>query len=138
MNEPSMSRDNFWDARFCETADQGFGLQIPIKSFVGTFQSRFQRIDIVDFEYFGRALILYGSVMCTEKDESAYHEMIAHVPLCRHPAPRRVLVIGGGDGGTVREVLRHRDVERVVVCEIDEMVVSLCREHLPSLASSFR
>jgi spermidine synthase len=82
-------------------------------------------------------LVIDGITMLTEYDEFAYHEMIAHVALLSHPHPRRILVIGGGDGGTVREVLKHQEVESVHVCEIDEEVVRVCREHLPSLASSF-
>jgi spermidine synthase len=75
--------------------------------------------------------------MLTEFDEFAYHEMIAHVPLAVHSCPESVLVIGGGDGGTVREVLKHPDVKQVDVCEIDEDVIKVCRQYLPSLASSF-
>jgi spermidine synthase len=81
-------------------------------------------------------LVIDGVTMLTEFDEFAYHEMISHVPLLVHPRPSRVLVIGGGDGGVVREVLKHREVESVHLCEIDEEVVNVCREYLPSQASS--
>ncbi|MFO7654687.1 MAG: polyamine aminopropyltransferase [Candidatus Krumholzibacteriia bacterium] len=93
-------------------------------------RSEFQRVDVVETAGHGRMLLNDGLVMVTERDEFAYHEMIAHVPLCVHPDPRRVLVIGGGDGGTVREVLRHPSVEHVRLVEIDAMVVDACREHL--------
>ena len=69
--------------------------------------------------------------MVTERDEFAYHDMIAHVPLFVHPKPKNVLVIGGGDGGTAREVLRHSSVEKCTMVEIDGMVVEACREHIP-------
>jgi spermidine synthase len=72
-------------------------------------------------------LVLDGFIMLTEKDEFIYHEMIAHVPLFTHPNPVRVLVIGGGDGGVVREVLKHKSVERVELVEIDEEVVNAAR-----------
>jgi spermidine synthase len=74
--------------------------------------------------------------MLSERDEFIYHEMIAHVPLFVHPRPERVLVIGGGDGGTAREVLRHPGVRACRMVEIDEMVVNACREHIPLTASS--
>ena len=80
-------------------------------------------------------LVLDGMVMLTEADEFVYHEMIAHVPLAVHPAPREVLVIGGGDGGTVREVLKHRSVTRVVLAEIDERVVEASRLFLPTVSA---
>ena len=85
----------------------------------------------------GRILAIDGITMLTEWDEAAYHEMIAHVPLLVHPKPSRILIVGGGDGGTVREVLKHPEVERVRVCEIDEEVVHVCRKYLPNLASAF-
>lgn len=96
--------------------------------------SPFQVIDIVETAYFGRMLLLDGLVMTTERDEFVYHEMIAHLPMLCHPQPRRVLVIGGGDGGTVREVLRHASVEHITLCEIDGAVVDACRSFLPSIA----
>lgn len=97
-------------------------------------QSEFQRIEVFDTRGHGRLLMLDGMVMLTELDEFVYHELISHIPLCIHPDPRRVLVVGGGDGGTVREVLRHRGVERVVLCEIDERVTRVCQQHIPAVA----
>jgi spermidine synthase len=98
--------------------------------------SPFQSIDIVETDAYGRMLLLDGLVMTTERDEFIYHEMISHIPLLAHPNPKQVLVIGGGDGGTVREVLRHSSVERVVLCEIDTLVVDACIEHLPTIAGA--
>lgn len=97
-------------------------------------KSGFQTVAIVQTAAHGRLLLNDGLFMLSERDEFVYHEMIAHVPLLAHPAPRRVLVIGGGDGGTVRECLRHPLVENVRLVEIDAMVVDACREHLPSCA----
>ena len=73
-------------------------------------------------------------MMLTEGDEWHYHEMIAHIPMMQHPNPETVLVIGGGDGGTVREVLKHKTVKKVVLCEIDGMVIDACKKYLPTVA----
>lgn len=97
-------------------------------------RSDFQEIVVAESREYGRMLLLDGVIQTTLRDEFIYHEMIAHVPLYTHPNPERVLVIGGGDGGTVREVLRHREVKRVELVEIDGRVVDLSREYLPELA----
>lgn len=97
-------------------------------------QSPYQKIEVYDTRGHGRLLLLDGMVMLTELDEFVYHELISHIPLCIHPDPRRVLVVGGGDGGTVREVLRHPGVERVVLCEIDERVTRVCQRWIPAVA----
>ena len=89
-----------------------------------------QEIAVLESEKLGRMLVIDGITMLTEYDEFAYHEMITHVPLLVHPKPARILVIGGGDGGTVREALKHPDVETVHVCELDEEVVNVCRRFL--------
>ena len=99
-------------------------------------RSEYQKIDIGETEGFGRMLFNDGVAMLSERDEFVYHEMISHVPLFVHPAARRVLVIGGGDGGTVREVLRHPEVSHCRLVEIDSMVVDSCKEHLPQTASA--
>lgn len=97
-------------------------------------RSAFQHIDVYDTPSFGRVLVLDGLIQTTEQDEFVYHEMLVHVPLVSLAAPRRVLVIGGGDGGTLRRVLEHPSVERAVMVEIDPRVTAVCREHLPSIA----
>ena len=100
-------------------------------------RSAFQRVDVVETGGHGRMLLNDGVIMLSERDEFVYHEMIAHVPLFVHPAPRRVLIIGGGDGGAAREVLRHGTTERVVLVEIDALVVDACRRYLPTVAAAF-
>lgn len=99
-------------------------------------KSTYQQIDVVRTVNHGTVLINDGIIMLTERDEFIYHEMIAHVPLFVHPSAKHVLVIGGGDGGTVREVLKHDSVERVVMVEIDEVVVAACRQNLPSVSQA--
>ncbi|MBI3141912.1 MAG: polyamine aminopropyltransferase [Bacteroidetes bacterium] len=100
-------------------------------------QSPYQKVQILQTYAYGKALTIDGMFMTTEHDEFVYHEMIAHVPVMAHGAVRRVLVIGGGDGGTVRELLRHKNIEKVTMVEIDEAVVRACRQHLPFIAASF-
>ena len=95
-------------------------------------QSPFQSVDVVETEEFGRALALDDAWMTSERDEAHYHEMIAHPALTCAGRLRRVLVIGGGDGGTVREVLRHPEVEHVTMVELDALVVDACKQHLAS------
>lgn len=115
----------------------GYRMSIKIKDVLCHYRSRLQEIAIFETEKLGRMLVLDEITMLTEFDEFAYHEMIVHVPLLTHPDPTRILVIGGGDGGTVRELTKHPEVEEIHVCEIDEEVIRACREYLPSLASSF-
>lgn len=100
-------------------------------------KSDFQRVEIYDTYQFGKLLTCDGMIMCAEQDEHVYHEMISHVPMFTHPNPKRALVIGGGDGGTVRELLKHDSLEEVVMVEIDSVVVEASKKHLPTLASAF-
>jgi spermidine synthase len=92
-----------------------------------------QELLVFDNPVFGRTLVLDGAVQTTERDEFIYHEMLAHVPLLAHGAARRILVVGGGDGGTLEEVLKHRTVEAATLVEIDASVIAASREHLPSV-----
>ena len=135
IRESSMSDQ--WNVWFSELHRNRVGLSIKIKRLLYSGESSFQRIDVLDTYEFGRMLVLYGSIMVTEKDEFVYHEMISHVPLFTHPDPREVLIIGGGDGGTLREVLRHKDVEKAFLVEIDEMVVKTSQQFLPTIATDF-
>ena len=97
-------------------------------------KSAFQTIKVFDTRGHGRLLTLDDMVMLTELDEFVYHELLTHIALLAHPAPRQVLVVGGGDGGCVREALKHPLVERVVQCEIDAEVTRVCQEFIPSVA----
>ena len=94
----------------------------------------FQELTIVKSKTLGNMLLLDGIVQTTEKDEYVYHEMITHIPLFTHPNPKKVLVVGGGDGGTIREVLKHPSVEKAVLCEIDEEVIKASKEFLPTIS----
>jgi spermidine synthase len=99
-------------------------------------QSDFQHIAILDTEEFGRILTLDGYLMVTEKDEFIYHDMMVHVPMATNLDIKKVLVIGAGDGGTIRELTRYPQIEHIDMVEIDEMVVELCQEYLPQTACS--
>lgn len=112
-----------------------FSIQVDRQLYSG--QSEFQRIDIFDSKEFGRFLTLDGYMMLTEKDEFIYHEMIVHVPMAVHPLVKRVLIIGGGDGGAIRELVRYPTVEHIDLVEIDELVVEVCKKYLPQTACSF-
>ena len=95
-------------------------------------RTRFQQVEILDTEIFGRVLRLDGKTQSSQSDEYVYHEALVHPVMLHHPAPRRVFIGGGGEGATLREVLRHRSVESVVMVDLDEEVVNLCKEHLPT------
>ena len=98
-------------------------------------ETEHQRLRVFETPRFGRVLTLDGVVQTTEGDEFIYHEMLTHVPILAHGGAKRVLIVGGGDGGMAREVLRHRSVEHVTMVEIDRGVVEFCREYLPSLSA---
>ena len=111
-------------------------LSIRVNKQLHSEQSEFQRIDIFESQEFGRFLTLDGYMMVTEKDEFIYHEMITHVPLCTHIEAGNILVIGGGDGGTVRELLKYPGIKKIDLVEIDEAVVRACIEYLPNVAGA--
>ena len=100
-------------------------------------KSAFQKVEVYDTYKYGKMLTLDGLIMTTEKDEYVYHEMIAHPAMQAHKAAKRILIIGGGDGGVARELLRYDQVEEVVIAEVDEVVIKTAREHFPKIASSF-
>lgn len=115
------------------TKEGKFSIQVDRQLYSG--HSEHQRIDVFDSVEFGRFLTLDGSIMLTEKDEFIYHEMIVHVPMAVHPSVKKVLVIGAGDGGVVRELSRYASIEHIDMVEIDEQVVEVCKKYLPSTAS---
>lgn len=118
-----------------EITPSGFGIAIKAGKILFSDNSEFQKVEVFETDSsLGRVLTLDDLMMTTEGDEFHYHEMIAHIPMMHHKNPESVLVIGGGDGGTVREVLRHKSVKRVVLCEIDGMVIDACKRFLPTIA----
>ncbi len=109
---------------------------IKVKKQLYSEQSPFQRIDVFEAEEFGRFLTLDGLMMVTEKDEFIYHDMIVHIPMATNPDIKKVLVIGAGDGGTVRELTRYSGIETIDMVEIDKMVVDISRKFLQKTACS--
>lgn len=114
------------------TDDVRFSIHIKEQLYSG--KSYYQQIEVFDSYEFGRVLVLDGYIMLTEKDEYIYHEMMVHVPMACNPDIRRVLVIGAGDGGTVRELCRYDSITQIDMVEIDEQVVKVCKEYLPQTA----
>lgn len=111
------------------------GQRLRVRRTIHRAPSRYQDIWIFENEAFGRVLALDGLVQVSEQDEFIYHEMMAHVPMFAHGGARHVLIVGGGDGGVLREVLKHASVQRAVMVEIDREVIDLCRAHLPSVSA---
>lgn len=122
------------DLWFSEFHTDNVKLSIRVDKQLYSSQSEFQRIDVFDSPDFGRFLALDGYMMLTERDEFIYHEMMTHVPMAVHPNARRILIVGGGDGGAVRELLKYDSIEHIDLVEIDEEVVRVCREFLPFTA----
>lgn len=125
------------DLWFSEFHAKGVKLSIKVTKQLCSVQSDFQQIDVFDSEEFGKFLTLDGYMMLTERDEFIYHEMITHVPMAVNPDIKKVLVIGAGDGGAVRELARYKTIEKIDLVEIDEKVVEVCKEYLPNIACCF-
>jgi len=122
----------------CERQTEGTILGLKVKKWLVREKTAYQSLELALTEEYGLALTLDGCFMLTEKDEHFYHEMLVHPALLSHPQPRRVLIVGGGDGGALREVLKHPEVEAAFLVEIDEEVVTVARRFLKSIhAGSF-
>ncbi|MCL4424340.1 MAG: polyamine aminopropyltransferase [Firmicutes bacterium] len=121
---------------FTEKQTPNLGLALRLEKTLRREKTAYQDLAVVETFQYGRMLTLDGAVQTTEKDEFVYHEMITHVPLLAHPEPKRVLVVGGGDGGTIREILKHPSVEQAELAEIDERVIAAAREFLPTISQS--
>ncbi len=119
---------------YTETLHQDWQQRFPVTREIYRQKTDFQDLVIFETPRFGRVLALDGAVQTTEGDEFIYHEMLVHVPMFGHGAAREVLIVGGGDGGTLREVLRHKNA-RATMVEIDRTVIDLCREYMPSLSA---
>ncbi|BCN31380.1 polyamine aminopropyltransferase [Anaeromicropila herbilytica] len=119
---------------FTEQHTKDVNFSIRVEKQLYSSQSDFQKIDIFDTKEFGKILTLDGYIMVTEKDEFIYHDMITHVPMATNPNIKKVLVIGAGDGGTIRELTRYSTIEQIDMVEIDPMVVSACQEYIPQTA----
>ncbi|MFD1036895.1 polyamine aminopropyltransferase [Virgibacillus byunsanensis] len=121
---------------FTEKQTANFGITAKIKQTLATVKTDFQELEMIQTEEWGNMLVLDDMVMTTEKDEFVYHEMVAHVPLFTHPNPKKVLVVGGGDGGVIREVLKHKSVEKATLVEVDGKVLEYSKKYLPTIAGA--
>jgi len=127
------------DGWFREISDMwpGQAMTLKVNRIVHHEKSKYQDVLIFESSDYGMVLVLDNVIQCTERDEFAYQEMITHLGMFSHPDPRKVLVIGGGDGGVLREVVKHESVEEAVLCDIDEAVVRLSKKYLPGMSVGF-
>jgi len=134
----AFSHHSIKDGWFREISSQwpGQAQTLKVARILHVEKSQYQDVLVFESTDFGNVLVLDGVIQCTERDEFSYQEMIAHIPLASHPNPRKVLVIGGGDGGVVREVLKHPSVEEVVLCDIDEAVIRVSKLYLPHMSAA--
>lgn len=119
---------------YTEKQTPSFGITAKIRETYVNEQTPFQHLVMQETEEFGTMLVLDGMVMTTDKDEFVYHEMVAHPALFTHPNPKHVLVVGGGDGGVIREIMKHPSVEKAVLVEIDGKVIEYSKKYLPNIA----
>jgi spermidine synthase len=128
------------DGWFREISDMwpGQAMTLRVKKVVHHEKSKYQDVLIFESTNHGMVLVLDNVIQCTERDEFSYQEMITHLGMFSHPEPKRVLVIGGGDGGVLREVVKHESVEEAVLCDIDEAVIRLSKQYLPEMSVSYQ
>lgn len=125
------------DGWFKEVSDKAFpgqGFMLKVEKILYHQKSNFQDILVFKSTNYGNVLVLDGIIQVTERDEFAYQEMISHVPMFAHKNPKRILVIGGGDGGVIREIVKHECIESVTLVEIDETVINLSKTYLPKMS----
>ena len=127
-----MSVDDDW---FSETAD-GFGMSLQIKQKLHEEQTPYQKLEIFETTHFGRLMVLDGFTMLTSRDNFIYHEMMVHPVLFNHPDPKNIAIVGGGDCGTLREVLKHDCVDRATMVELDERVTRVAEKYFPDLCEA--
>lgn len=120
---------------FQETLYDDWRQTFSIEELIYQEKTDYWDLSIFENKLFGRVLALDGIIQLTEKDEYAYHEMLVHVPLLAHPNPKSVLIIGGGDGGILREVLRHKNLETIIEVEIDPTVIELSKKYFPTVSN---
>ena len=109
-------------------------MSLQIEKMLHDAKSQYQHVIVFKSKTWGNVLVLDGVIQLTEKDECSYQEMITHLPMFSHPNPESVLIVGGGDGGVIREVLKHKSVKNVTICEIDQMVMDVSKKYFPHIA----
>ncbi|ANZ77870.1 BA75_04676T0 [Komagataella pastoris] len=136
---PKLTHPRIKDGWFREISDDYFpgqAMMLRVEEILLAEKSEFQDILVFKSTDYGNVLVLDGIIQVTERDEFAYQEMITHLPMFSHPNPKRILVIGGGDGGVLREVVKHPSVESATLVEIDSTIIDLSRKYLPSMSSA--
>lgn len=121
---------------YTEFQTSGVGITCKTTKTYHSERTEYQDMSLIETEQFGRMLVLDGTVQTTIEDEFVYHEMISHIPLFTHKNPKKALVIGGGDGGAIREIIKHPSIEKAVLVEIDGRVVEICKEYLPEISGA--
>lgn len=137
---PSIEHPTIKDGWFREISGMwpGQAMTLQVKEVLHHEKSKYQDVLIFESTDYGTVLVLDNVIQCTERDEFAYQEMITHLGMMSHPNPKKVLVIGGGDGGVLREVVKHECVEEAVLCDIDEAVIRLSKKYLPSMSVGYQ
>ncbi|CAM1500976.1 Fc.00g101380.m01.CDS01 [Cosmosporella sp. VM-42] len=134
-----ITHETIKDGWFCEESEMwpGQAQTLRVKKVLHHEKSKYQDVLIFESTDYGNVLVLDNVVQCTERDEFSYQEMITHLGMMSHPNPKKVLVIGGGDGGVLREIVKHECVEEAILCDIDEAVIRLSKQYLPHMSSGF-
>ena len=116
---------------YLESIVPDLAIMLRVQKVLYSGETAYQKVEVLESTVFGRSLVLDGKTQSTERDEHIYHEALVHPAMLSHPGPRSVFIGGGGEGGTLREILAHRSVNRVVMLDLDREVVDLCRRYLP-------
>ncbi len=132
IQTPDGSQETWYTEKYFH---QSVGTTFKIKNVLHDERSEFQHIQVLDTFGVGRLLLLDGKTMVSDRDEFVYHEIMGHVPTMLHPNPKNVLIIGGGDGGIVREFVKHPEIERIDLVEIDERVIEVSKKFFPHCTS---
>ena len=117
---------------YIESVYPDLSVLLKTRQVVYAGKTRYQQVEVLDSEVYGRSLVLDGKTQSTELDEHIYHEALVHPAMISHPDPKTIFIGGGGEGATLREVLRHKSVEKVVMLDLDDQVVDICKQHLPN------
>lgn len=126
-----------WFAEISETMWPGLAMSLKVEKVLYSKKSKYQDVLVFKSTNWGNVLVLDNCIQVTERDEYSYQEMIAHLALNSHPNPKKALVIGGGDGGVLREILKHSTIEEAWLCDIDEDVIEVSKKYLPEMAKSY-
>lgn len=127
-----------WFREISDTMWPGQAMALRVNQVLHVEKSKYQDILVFESSDYGNVLVLDNVIQATERDEFSYQEMITHLAMFSHPDPKKVLVVGGGDGGVLREVVKHQGIEEVVLCDIDEGVINASKKFLPSMSVGFQ